>query len=405
VGQSGLLSKVIEPAGMPASGAGAVAAGGPGRPEGDGPDRGRPAVVTIGSFDGVHLGHAALIARARQLAATLTARTGRATPIGVTAMVFDPHPMTGLSAPGHGRAGAAGGVPPRLSSFRQRECWLSELGCDGVVRLLPEPAVLGLSPAEFVRWCVQRHGAAGFVEGSDFRFGRARAGGVEELAALAGAAGLPVEVVPPVEVVLSDHQTARASSTLARWLVAHGRVRDAAAVLGRWFELDAAVVPGDRRGRGLGFPTANLQPRVEPAGADEAVLPPGDGVYACLAALEDGRVLPAAVNVGRRPTFAGVARTVEAHLLGLSTSMGAARGRWAPLPGLGEYGWNVRLRFVGWLRDQLRFDSPEALVAQLGRDCRRAAEVLSRDAGAAVAGGTILGRPDAPAAPGVAEIS
>lgn len=327
------------------------------------------AVVTIGTFDGVHVGHAALVERARSLAGELAA------PGGVTAMVFDPHPMTVLGQP------SGAGAPPRLSSFGQRERWLLALGADRVVRLRPTPELLSRSAGEFVDWCIDHHGAAGFVEGPDFRFGRGREGGTEDLRRLAGARGAPVEVVPAVEVVMTDHQTARASSTLARWLVAHGRVADAAAVLGRWFEIDALVVPGDRRGRTIGFPTANLVPASDGQSAGDDVLPPGDGVYACVGVLDDGRELPAAVNVGKRPTFAGVQRTIEAHFLGLGTSAGGGagvEGAWRPVPGVAEYGWRVQLRFVAWLRDQVRFESVPALVAQLHRDCARAAEVVGR---------------------------
>jgi len=178
-----------------------------------------------------------------------------------------------------------------------------------------------------------------------------------------------VEVVRPVEVVLEDLTVARASSSLVRWLVRHGRARDAAAVLGRPHELRGVVVPGDRRGRTIGFPTANLR-------TDD--LRPADGVYAAMARLEDGREFAAAVNVGSRPTFAGVEHRVEAHLL-MEEDGGWAPGSdgrsWRPVPGLPEYGWGLTLALVGWIRDQVRFDSPERLVEQIGRDLARMARI------------------------------
>ncbi len=126
------------------------------------------------------------------------------------------------------------------------------------------------------------------------------------LAELGARLGFRTEVVESVEVVLNDHSIVKASSSICRWLVQQGRVRDVATVLGRPYRVGGLVMQGDRRGRTAGFPTANL--------AIEA-LPPADGVYAARATLPDGRTFPAAVNIGERPTFAGAARTFEAHLI------------------------------------------------------------------------------------------
>ncbi len=319
-------------------------------------------VITIGSFDGVHRGHAALIAAARAFADH--GNTG-GTPVPpnhrsdtrVIALVFDPHPLT-LVSPEN--------APPRLSRFEDRAQRLRDAGADEVIRLEPTPELLGLSPEAFIDRQVERFAPVAFVEGADFRFGRGRAGDTALLAALGTARHFQAIVLDPVEVVLDDHAIVPASSTLCRWLVKNGRVRDASRVLGRPHSVPGTVVPGDRRGRTIGFPTANIE---------TDVLVPGDGVYAAWAALADGRRFAAAVNVGARPTFAGAARTIEAHLLLDGASTRTAR---APVRGLPEYGWSVTLEFIGRLRDQARFAGIDALVAQLHRDRARAAEVLDQ---------------------------
>lgn len=301
-------------------------------------------VITVGNFDGVHAGHAALVRRARELAGA----DGR-----VVALVFEPHPATGLA---HAR------VPVRLSTFEQRRGWLSAVGVDAVEPLEPTDELLRRTPEEFVAWACQRWSPTDWVEGPDFHFGRGRAGDVNALAALGRGHGFAVHVVPPVSVVLADHTIATASSTLVRWLLAHGRVDDASRVLGRPHEVEGHVGPGDRRGRAIGFPTANVR--------TECALP-ADGVYAVRARLEDGRALPAAVNIGVRPTFDGTRRLLEAHLIG------APKGTGDAIAGLPEYGWGVRLEFVAWLRDQVRFASVEALVDQLARDVARARDLIN----------------------------
>ena len=146
---------------------------------------------------------------------------------------------------------------------------------------------------------------------------------------------------------------------MVRWLLENGRIRDAAAMLGRPPELSGTVNRGDRLGRTLGYPTANIE-------CDTT--PPADGVYAATALLEDGRRFGAALSIGSRPTFDGVDRRVEAHLLDI-----AGQGEpWAPIPGLPEYGWSVRLELTAWIRDQVRFSTVDQLREQLARDCHRA---------------------------------
>jgi len=304
-------------------------------------------VVSVGTFDGVHAGHAALLARARAVA-------DQHADAEVVVLAFDPHPATRL------RPDAA---PPRLGSFERRADLLREAGADRVERLEPTAELLAQPPDAFVASIVARLAPIAFVEGPDFRFGKGRAGDNSVLAALGRRHGFAVDVVPPVAVALNDQSVVTASSTIARWLVQRGRVRDAWAVLTRPHELTGRVVRGDRRGRNLGFPTANL---------DTPCLPPTDGVYAGVAFLDDGRSFAAAVSVGTKPMFAGNARAVEAYLLDAPVGDGPC------IAGLPEYGWNIRLALVGWVREQLRFDTVHALIAQMHRDCDRVRDVVAR---------------------------
>jgi riboflavin kinase / FMN adenylyltransferase len=300
-------------------------------------------VITIGNFDGVHLGHAALVARARSIAES--AGNGAR----VVAMAFDPHPLTMLRPEE---------APARLTTFEQRAALLGREGADEVVRLEPTGNLLGLDPEEFVQGVVRDLEPVAFVEGMDFRFGRGRAGDVRLLAELGRQLGFVVEAVdPPVEVTLSDHTVVRASSRLTRWLLEHGRVIDAAIVLGRTYEIHGRVVRGEQRGRLIGFPTVNIE---------SACMAPGDGVYGGAATLPDGRRLAAAISVGTKPTFGGTTRAVEAFLLDAPTEGESGAKRIAGTP---EYGWPIRLSFEHWIRDQVRFDSVGALLEQMARDC------------------------------------
>lgn len=301
-----------------------------------------PTAITIGNFDGVHIGHTALVRRCRELAGN----GGK-----VVVLAFDPHPMTKL------RPQVA---PPRLTTFEQRTAWLREAGADEVARLTPDDTLLGKTPGQFVDWLRAQHSPRWIVEGADFHFGKGRAGNVEVLRTLGQKLGFECDVVGAVEVALTDQLMARASSSLVRWLLSHGRVRDAAIVLGRPYELAGTVVQGDRRGRTIGFPTANI--------ATEQLLP-ADGVYAAEVVLPSGRRTAGAFNVGSRPTFNGTGRRAEVHVLGASGNGNAPE--WAPLDGLPEYGWPIAVRLIAWIRDDVRFDGVATLVDQIRRDCER----------------------------------
>lgn len=229
-----------------------------------------------------------------------------------------------------------------------------EAGASEVVKLTPTRELLSLEPEAFIQRIVTEHKPSYFVEGDDFRFGKGRSGDVSTLRTLGTMLAFGVEVVPPVEVVLNNHHLARASSSLVRWLLERGRVADAAIVLGRNYELSGTVVRGDQKGRTIGCPTANV--RCE-------CMPPADGVYAAIGKLADGRAYPAALSIGTRPTFDGVDRRIEAHLLDFDPSVLG-----------GEYGWTLTLELVAYIREQVRYHSIDALREQISRDCARVRE-------------------------------
>lgn len=310
------------------------------------PARSTRTVLTIGTFDGVHAGHRALIQAARDAARAL----GNAR---VLALVFDPNPAVVL------RPSA---VPARLSTFEQRKAWILQAGADQVERLEPTPELLALPGETFIRQNVATHNVGAFVEGPDFTYGHNRDGNVRTLAALGASLGFVVGVVEPVTVTLTDHLEAPARSTMVRWLLERGRVRDAACILGRPYTLTGTVVRGDQRGRTIGYPTANIQ-------TTHAL--PLDGVYAGRARLPDGTSLAAAVSLGTKPTFGTSQRTLEAFLMRTDSP-----GAWSPLPGLSEYGWPIELELLAFVRDQLRFPGLPSLLEQMGRDCARIAEIV-----------------------------
>lgn len=298
--------------------------------------------ISIGNFDGVHLGHRALVEAARDAVGP----DGR-----VLILSFDPHPASILRPEA---------VPARLGTFEQRSARLREAGADVVERLDPAGGVLGRTAEAFVDAIVERHAPSCWVEGPDFRFGRGRAGDVETLRAMGDRAGFEVRVVDPVVAPLTSHQLVPVRSTMIRALLTQGRTGDAAALLGRPYDLIARVVSGDRRGRTIGVPTANLD------AGDRLV--PADGVYAGLATDPEGGEHPAAINVGTNPTFEGKrVRRCEVHLVGWDGPVDV-------------YEWTIRVRFVRWLRGPVRFRGPDALVSQIGRDIDRVRSLMAPDA-------------------------
>jgi riboflavin kinase/FMN adenylyltransferase len=297
--------------------------------------------VTIGNFDGVHLGHQALLARARAVAG----------PGGtVVAVTFEPHPMRLL------RPELA---PQNVQLPVERLQALRDAGADEVRVLEVKPSLLGMSAEDFIEWLKRDVGFDGIVEGPDFHFGKGRGGDIDLLRTMGAKLGFRVEMVEPVQVQLGDAGVAPASSSLLRWLLAQGRVEDVARVLGRPYAFSGSVVRGDQRGRDLGWPTCNVE-------HGDRILP-ADGVYAGVAMLPDGGRRRAAISVGTKPTFGEAERTVEAFLL----------DHQAPLD---QYGWTLTIQFDRWLREQARFDAMPALAAQMHRDVVRTREEIPMEA-------------------------
>lgn len=291
--------------------------------------------VAIGNFDGVHLGHQALVR-----ATVALARSAGGTALVLT---FDPHPA---------RVVAPERAPRALLALDQRAAILSELGID-VVAVLPfDRGLAALSPEQFARQVlVERLAARAVVVGEHFRFGAARAGDVATLLALGGRMGFSVRAVKPE---LLDGQPV--SSSRIRQALERGDVAAAARLLGRAPFVEGLVVHGDGRGRSLGVPTANVAPDNESL--------PARGVYAARAReAAAATARPAVVNVGERPTFGGRVVLVEAHLLDFEGDL---------------YGRRLRLEFLERLREERRFEGKDALLAQIHRDIAAARAILEK---------------------------
>jgi riboflavin kinase/FMN adenylyltransferase len=284
-------------------------------------------VLSVGNFDGIHLGHRTLIERARELCD----RDG-----GEIAIVtFEPHPLTVL------RPAFA---PPRLTPPDIKARLLDELGVGHCVVLPPTPEVLNLSAEAF--WHIVRDEVRPrhMIEGRSFNFGKGRGGNIQRLREWAAQSDVELHVLEPVETTLLDLNIVEVNSSLIRWLLALGRVRDAAICLGRPYLLRGEVVAGHRRGREIGVPTANLK--------CEDQLVPLDGVYAGRCRI-DGTAYAAAVSIGTMPTFGENARQIEAHILGFAGDL---------------YGRDLEVEMTDWIREQRRYPSIEPLKVQIARD-------------------------------------
>jgi riboflavin kinase / FMN adenylyltransferase len=292
-----------------------------------------PSAVTIGNFDGVHRGHEALV--------SVTVTRARAAGGPSVVLTFDPHPARVLR-PAH--------APAALTTMAQKEELLGALGLDRLAVLRFDADLARLSPEEFARAVLRDtlH-ARDVVVGESFRFGHRREGDARTLVELGARLGFDVHAIP---AVLDGGRPV--SSSRVRSELGHGHVAAAAALLGRAYFVDAAVVRGEGRGRTIGIPTANLD-------CENEILP-APGVYAGFARVPGGDAWPAVVNLGRRPTFGGGDLFLEAHLLGFDGDL---------------YGARVRLSFHERLRDEERFPSKEALVARIREDIARARELLS----------------------------
>jgi riboflavin kinase/FMN adenylyltransferase len=299
---------------------------------------GERTVITIGAYDGLHLGHQAVIARVRALAAARGARSAIVT--------FDRHPATIVRPES---------APKLLTDHDQRLELLEQTGIDAAVVLPFDEAQSQESPLSFVeRVLVRCLRTECVVVGEDFHFGRHREGNVALLRELGETHGFEVMPLPLVGRV--DGIDEPVSSTAIRRALAGGDVELAATMLGRPFEARGTVVAGDRRGRLLGFPTANVE-------VPNRVCLPADGVYAGWYERPDGVVHPSAINLGRRPTFYEHADSslLEAHLLDFDGDL---------------YGETARIRFTNFLRSERKFDGIDALVEQLRHDVEHARGLL-----------------------------
>jgi riboflavin kinase/FMN adenylyltransferase len=294
----------------------------------------KPSVCTIGVFDGVHKGHQALMHRLVDEAARRDA-----TPVVVT---FDRHPLE-LIAPGK--------EPPIITTPRQRAEAMAELGIDVLLVLTFDDVLRHLSAEAFVKQVlVDALGCVHVVVGRNFRFGHQHAGTVDTLQELGPKHGFSVEIFD----LVGDENAGVVSSTVIRRQIAEGNVEIAAEELGRPFRIDGLVEPGAKRGKGLGFPTANLR-------VPDKFLLPKIGVYAGWLWWKGTRY-PTVVNVGLNPTFEDrTAPIVEAHVLDFDRDL---------------YGEVVAVEFTHHLRDELKFEKVEDLVKAIEQDVRRARELL-----------------------------
>lgn len=285
------------------------------------------AVLTIGNFDGVHRGHAALVATAQRVAARCAAP--------VLAVTFDPHPLAVL---------APERAPAPLTTLAEKLALLERLGVGHAAVLRSEPALLTQQAGDFLASLVAHCRPRALVEGPDFSFGRGRGGNVDTLRAHSERWGYEVHEVPAVRCTeLPTHPTISSSSI--RQALVDGRVDEAGVMLGRPYRVVGRTGHGAGRGATLGFPTANVDGIVH--------LLPQQAVYAAVAQLDDETLYLAAVNVGPQPTFDQARCRVEAHLLDFHADV---RGR------------AIGLHFLARLREQSRFAGPEDLIRQIRRD-------------------------------------
>lgn len=302
------------------------------------PGDGRGSVVTVGTFDGVHRGHRAVLDEIRDRA--------RAHGRRAVLLTFHPHPL---------RIVKPERAPLLLTTPDEKKEILAESGLDYAVFLRFTPVLSRYPPRRFVEEIlVGRLGVEELVIGYDHGFGRDRSGDPGDLERIGRKLGFDVDVVAPVQVGGRP-----VSSSRIRELLARGRIGEAADTLGRRYSLRGIVVRGEGRGRGLGFPTANLQV----LGPDKLLPPPG--IYAVRGVLRRG-THPGALHLGPRPTFEGSPPTVELHLLDFEGDL---------------YGEEVRVDFVEYLREVKPFRTPQALVTQMRADVEEARAALEAEEG------------------------
>jgi riboflavin kinase/FMN adenylyltransferase len=302
-------------------------------------------VVSIGNFDGLHLGHQKIL----QTCAGLRHASGGE----IVVVTFEPHPLTVLRPEK---------APPRLTPPSLKRELLEQAGVDRLVILPPTRDVLDLSAENF--WAILRDQVrpAHLVEGDSFNFGKGRGGTIQKLREWSQGTTVQLHVIDPVEVALLDLTIAPVSSSLIRWLLAHGRARDAAICLGRPYTLEGTVIKGYQRGKSIGVPTANLD-------CGQQMIP-AEGVYAGRCTIGPTSY-PAAVSIGRMETFGDkLKQQVEAHLIGFNGDL---------------YDQTIRVELLDWGREQRKYDGLEPLMAQIQNDIEWARRRASLDAAAPIA--------------------
>ncbi|MBK9588641.1 MAG: bifunctional riboflavin kinase/FAD synthetase [Sphingomonadales bacterium] len=295
------------------------------------PDRMRGGIVALGNFDGFHKGHQAVVGRAIE----------RARAAGRPALVatFDPHPV---------RFFRPEAEPFRLTSLNQRQRLFAEAGADAMIVFPFNAALARLTAEEFV---AQRlAGVGGVVTGEDFTFGKGRGGNVSVLGELGRKYGFIAEAVAPV----SDSVDVISSSRIREALQA-GDCATATQLLTRPFAVEGIVQHGDKNGRELGYPTANVDMGT--------YLRPRYGIYAVRGRLADGRILDGAANIGIRPNFDPPKELLEPHFFDFSGDL---------------YGQTIEIAFHAFLRDEAKLENLEALTRQIGLDCDQARAVLAK---------------------------
>ena len=286
-------------------------------------------IIALGFFDGVHLGHQALLRECCRMAEQLNMHTA--------AITFDRHPKALFTE----------SVPPLLTTAADRQRLLERYGMEQVYRFPVTEAVMGMPWERFLEELLAM-GAAGFVCGYDFRFGHKGKGDGEKLARFCRERGLPCTIVPE-----QDLDGIRISSTYIRRQLETGDMATAVRFLGHPHILTETVVPGQKLGRKLGFPTANLH-------LPQGIAVPKFGVYACVARI-GAEAYPAVANIGTRPTVSGSGITVEPWILDYTGDL---------------YGREITLEFHRFLRPEMKFDSLEALQGEIFRNARQAREIL-----------------------------
>lgn len=312
----------------------------------------RPTALTIGNFDGLHRGHQALLLELRRFAAEI-ADAGQhdglqgAEPVATALLTFDPHPLAILRPDLDLKL---------LTTPLERLHLAGAMGIDlGIIQPFTQE-IAALEPAEFMGRLKRHLNLAALVVGPDFALGRNRAGNPAVLAALGEQLGYRLRVIEPV-----DWQGHSVRSNAIRGLLAEGRVEEAGELLGRPYHVSGVVIEGDRRGRQIGVPTANLQP-------PDNKLWPADGVYATRTWLHTtGAVYNSVTNLGVRPTVDGLHHRLETHLLDFPPA-----GQSGDL-----YGQTVTVEFIRRLRGEQRFSGISELVAQIQRDIAAARDLLA----------------------------